>query len=87
MEIMLQEFIAFAKENFGVNVTVSESDVPDSFEKIFSGSFLQEGDLYILPDWYSDEKLEYHNYEASFTTNICLDTIDCDVTIELELAA
>lgn len=38
MDEMLQEFITFANENFGVNVTVSESDAPDSFEKIYGRS-------------------------------------------------
>lgn len=87
MEKMLQEFIAFAREKFGVNVTVSQSDAPDSFEKIFGESFLQEADQYTIPDWYSDERLEYNNHVASFATDICMDMVECNVTIELELAA
>ncbi len=50
MDEMLQEFITFANENFGVNVTVSESDAPDSFEKIYGRSFLQETEQLMIPD-------------------------------------
>lgn len=87
MEKMLQEFIAFAKESFGVNVTVSESDAPDSFEKIFGCSFLQEADQHTIPDWYSDERLEYNNYVTSFAADSYMDIVECNVTAELELAA
>lgn len=58
MEEILQEFIAFAKDNLGVNVTVSESNAPDSFENIFGGSFLQKTDQHTIPDPYSVERLE-----------------------------
>lgn len=64
MDEMLQEFITFANENFGVNVTVSESDAPDSFEKIYGRSFLQETEQLMIPDQYSDERLEYNKYIA-----------------------
>lgn len=39
MDKALQEFIEFAKDRFGVDVAVSESDKPDSFESLFGGSF------------------------------------------------
>ena len=60
MDKMLQEFLEFAKDKFGVNVTVSESDSPDSFKSVFGDSFLQNNFPIMLSDLCNDKKLEYN---------------------------
>lgn len=55
MDKMPQEFLEFAKDKFGVNITVSESNSPDSFESVFGDSFLQNDFSVILSDL-SNEK-------------------------------
>lgn len=39
---MLEDFIKYAKEEYGVTITQEESDEPDTFEKLFGGSFIKE---------------------------------------------
>lgn len=42
---LLDEFIAFAKSEFGLTIHAVESDSPDSFEKIFDVSFEGKAEL------------------------------------------
>ncbi|MCI8430932.1 MAG: hypothetical protein HFI16_11890 [Lachnospiraceae bacterium] len=55
MDKMSQEFLEFAKDKFGVNITVSESDSPDSFESVFGDSFLQNDFSVILSDLFNEK--------------------------------
>jgi len=38
---LLNEFIQFAKDKYDIEIIVKPSDNPDTFEKIFGGSFLK----------------------------------------------
>lgn len=87
MDKMLQEFLEFAKDKFGVNVTVSESDSPDSFESVFGDSFLQNGFPIILSDLCNDTKLEYIFDDVYYMGEFSTKFDECNITAELELAA
>lgn len=87
MDKMLQEFLEFAKDKFGVNVTVSESDSPDSFESVFGNSFLQNDFPVILSDLFNDKKLEYIFNDMYYMGEFPSEFDECNITAELELAA
>ena len=36
---MLEDFIRYVKEEYGITIILKETDNPDTFEKIFGGSF------------------------------------------------
>ena len=58
---LLDEFIAYAKEEFGYDIQVKESSTPDTFERIFGTSFLkQELETETIP-------VTYKNTEQSIT--------------------
>ncbi len=38
----IEKFIQFAKEHFGIDVSLEKSDCPDSFETFFGESFLYD---------------------------------------------
>ena len=38
----LDDFIRYVKEQFGCEIFVEESDTPDTFERLFGVSFLEE---------------------------------------------
>lgn len=87
MDKMLQEFLEFAKEKYGVNVTVSESDSPDSFKSVFGDSFLQTDFSVILSDLCNDKKLEYIFDDVYYMGEFSTEFDKCNITAELELAA
>ena len=87
MDKMLQEFLEFAKEKYGVNVTVSESDSPDSISSVFGASFLQTDFPVILSDLCNDKKLEYIFDDVYYMGEFSTEFDKCNITAELELAA
>ena len=38
----LDDFIRYAKEQFDCDISVEKSDIPDTFERIFGASFLEQ---------------------------------------------
>lgn len=67
---MLQEFIKYAKDEFGFDVEVKESIGKDSFKEIFGISFLEQKEYFNLVDVNS---LNYDNKEIlEINTNYSL---------------
>lgn len=50
---LLDEFVAFVKAEYGLTVEATESDAPDSFEKIFEGRFSDSVDTIELGSYSS----------------------------------
>ena len=70
-KIELDDFIRYAKVEFDCEIVVEKSDTPDSFEKLFGISFLEEED---------SNKDELN----SFTGDLCYENSLVDVRIEFD---
>ena len=72
---LLEEFISFAKENYGISITAVKGDNPDTFEYIFGGCF---GNTDFEQDtMFYSAKEEYQNYklpDTTFTSNFAEDS-------------
>ena len=42
MSSMMEEFIQYAKEQFGYNISFDKSSMPDTFESLFGMSFIDQ---------------------------------------------
>lgn len=87
---LLEEFIKYAKSEFGYEISVTNSNYPDSFESIFGGSFLSlDDELVFACSEGEDNKLTYKisNSEICFSTDIGAIIGACYPIQEFELAA
>lgn len=67
---MLEDFIKYAKSEFGYEINVKKSSFPDSFESIFGGSFLNlDSDIFFECNEIED-KMTYRNSNSE----ICIST-------------
>lgn len=62
MKQILDEFIEYAKEQFGFEISVEKTSIPDSFERIFGISFLEQDNDFDLSEW-EEIVLEYVNQD------------------------
>lgn len=71
---MLEEFIRYAKEQFGCDIIAKESSAPDTFKGIFGVSFLEQDEDFFMYEGKSI-MLEYANdgIEVSVDLNIIPD--------------
>lgn len=78
---LLDEFIAFAKAEYGLTVEAVESDTPDSFEKIFGGSFSNNMETI---------ELGSYSYGGKMSSELSMDmnsVYECSYSIKLDSAA
>ena len=45
----MEEFIQYAKEQFGYNISFDKSSMPDTFESLFGMSFIDQFEAHMLP--------------------------------------
>lgn len=87
-EQMLDQFIKYAKDKFGYDISVDESLAPDSFESIFGGSFLgYESELNISEDGLNRISGNYTNDSLNVPNNFGYGIVEYDVEQELALVA
>jgi hypothetical protein len=82
-EDMLKDFISYAKEKYGVDITVLKDSETDSYEKIFEGGSLNAFTPY-------NYIVDNTKYEVKFVNGIneCFDTVfNGDDYRKLEFAA
>lgn len=59
-KMVLDDFIKYAKEQFGCDLMVQSCDVPDTFERVFGASFLNDKSSLSQRDGF-DYSLSYEN--------------------------
>ena len=69
----LDDFIKYAKEQYGCEIILKESEKPDTFEDIFGASFIMQDNNVEKVEGFGDE-LKYKN---NFS-NVCL-TIENEI--------
>ena len=63
----LDDFIKYAKEQFGYDIILKKEDKSDSFESIFGASFLEQNPVSEVIEEF-DNELQYENNYG----NVCL---------------
>lgn len=66
MKGTIEEFKEYVLEQYGYELSFDESDIPDTFEKIFGGSFLDAQDEV----FYSESGKKYNANVADITINM-----------------
>lgn len=83
---LLDQFIKYAKDKFGYDVSVDKTLEPDSFKSIFGGSFLDyESELNISVESYNIISGNYTNDLLSVPNNFNYEIVEYDVEQELAL--
>lgn len=67
---LLEDFIKYAKSEFGYEISIKKSTFPDSFESIFGGSFLSLDSENFFVCSELEDKMTYRNSNAE----ICIST-------------
>lgn len=62
MKQILDEFIKYAKEQFGYEISVEKTSTPDSFESIFGVNFFEQDSVLWLPEG-EEIRFEYVNQD------------------------
>lgn len=59
----IEDFIKFAKEQFGYDISVEPTEMPDSFEGIFEYSFINKSTIFDLTEYFEGD------FKYTFDTN------------------
>lgn len=74
MTKMLEDFIKYAKEEFGYTITCEESSTPDTFETFFGNYFVENTDDIIFSDTFYNQLCENKNTNFDMSeTNFSMD--------------
>lgn len=73
MSDMMDEFVKYAKKEFGCDVTFEKSLKPDTFESIFGQSFLKqkEDDMFFCEG--NENYISYTNSETKVKSDVKMD--------------
>lgn len=85
-EKMLDDFIQYAKEQFGYDIIIEKVSEPDTFKSVFGVSFLeQDAEMFSMEE--GKNALEYTNDCIIVPLNFVDETEDCFSAWDMELAA
>ncbi len=78
MREMMDEFIKYAKEQFGYDITFENSSTPDTFETLFGASFLKQNDA----DMFFCEGLEKYMSYSNKNAKVYSEAVDLSENFE-----
>lgn len=72
----LDDFIKYAKEQFGCEISVKKCDAPDTFASIFGASFVEENNcIENVDDFISDVNYENISIDVEFSIDDSMNAI------------
>lgn len=88
MSSMMEEFIQYAKEQFGYNISFDKSSMPDTFESLFGMSFMDQIEKFDFGENIENSR-SYSNVIAKIKhlEKIYTEEIDWQQNLNLTMAA